>query len=56
MTICVATAHPVQQIVVTADRTAPEFTLAPADLTLECSDASLTGDVDGYAVPELRTR
>ena len=41
----------VQQIVVTADRTAPEFTLAPADLTLECSDASLTGDVDGYAVP-----
>ena len=42
----------VQQILVTADRTAPEFTLAPADLTLECSDASLTGDVDGYAVPE----
>ncbi len=38
----------VQQILVTADRTAPEFTLAPADLTLECSDASLTGDVDGY--------
>jgi len=42
----------VQQIVVTVDRTAPEFTLAPADLTLECSDASLTGDSDGYAVPE----
>ncbi len=41
----------VQQIVVTVDRTAPVFTLAPADLTLECSDATLTGDVDGYAVP-----
>ena len=36
---------------VTSDFTAPEFTFAPADLTLECSDASLTGDVDGYAVP-----
>ncbi|MGB1572667.1 MAG: T9SS type A sorting domain-containing protein, partial [Flavobacteriales bacterium] len=42
----------IQQIVVTSDFTAPEFTFAPADLTLECSDASLTGDVDGYAVPE----
>ncbi len=42
----------IQQIVVTSDLTAPEFTFAPADLTLECSDASLTGDVDGYAVPE----
>ncbi len=42
----------IQQILVTSDFTAPEFTLAPADLTLECSDASLTGDVDGYAVPE----
>ncbi|MBL6645741.1 MAG: hypothetical protein ISP55_04760, partial [Flavobacteriales bacterium] len=41
----------IQQIVVTVDQTAPVFTLAPADLTLECSDASLTGDVDGYAVP-----
>ena len=41
----------IQQIVVTVDRTAPAFTFAPADLTLECSDASLTGDVDGYAVP-----
>ena len=41
----------IQQILVTSDRTAPEFTFAPADLTLECSDASLTGDVDGYAVP-----
>jgi len=41
----------IQQIVVTSDFTAPEFTFAPADLTLECSDASLTGDVDGYAVP-----
>ena len=42
----------IQQIVVTADRTAPEFTFAPGDLTLECSDAALTGEVDGYAVPE----
>ena len=41
----------IQQIVVTSDFTAPEFTFAPADLTLECSDASLAGDVDGYAVP-----
>ena len=41
----------VQQIIVTVDQTAPAFTLAPADLTLECNDASLTGDVDGYAVP-----
>ena len=41
----------IQQIVVTADRTAPEFT-APGDLTLECSDAALTGEVGGYAVPE----
>ena len=41
----------IQQIVVTSDFTAPEFTFAPGDLTLECSDASLTGDVDGYAVP-----
>ena len=41
----------IQQIVVTSDFTAPAFTFAPADLTLECSDASLTGDVDGYAVP-----
>ena len=40
----------IQQIVVTSTL-APEFTFAPADLTLECSDASLTGDVDGYAVP-----
>ena len=32
----------IQQIVVTADRTGPEFTLAPGDLTLECDD-SLTG-------------
>ena len=41
----------IQQIVVTSDFTAPEFTFAPGDLTLECDDASLTGDVDGYAVP-----
>ena len=45
----------IQQIVVTADRTAPEFTFAPADLTLECSDASLTGDVDGYRRSGLYT-
>ena len=32
--------HVHQQIVVTSDFTAPEFTFAPADLTLECSDAS----------------
>ena len=32
-----------QQIVVTVDRTGPEFTLAPGDYTLECDDASLTG-------------
>ena len=37
---------------------AGEFTLAPADFTLECSDASLTGMVEHelgefYAVPEF---
>ncbi|MAC17502.1 MAG: hypothetical protein CMC97_04315, partial [Flavobacteriales bacterium] len=42
----------IQQIVVTADRTGPEFTFAPGDLMLECDDASLTGDVNGFAVPE----
>ena len=47
-----------QQIVVVTDRTAAEWTLAPADYTLECSDASLTGYVQHelgnyYAVPEF---
>ena len=46
-----------QQIVVVLDRTPAEFTFAPEDLTMECSDASLTGSVqhelgDLYAVPE----
>ena len=47
-----------QQIVVVVDRTPAEFTLASADYTLECSDASLTGVVqhelgEFYAVPEF---
>ena len=47
-----------QQIVVVVDRTAAEWTLAPSDYTLECSDASLTGFVqhalgEFYAVPEF---
>ena len=47
-----------QQIVVVIDRTPAEFTLAPADYTLECSDASLTGSVthelgNAYSVPEF---
>ena len=47
-----------QQIVTVVDRTPAEFTLAPADYTLECSDASLTGMVqhelgEFYAVPEF---
>ena len=47
-----------QQIVIVVDRTPAEFTLAPADFTLECSDASLTGLVqhelgEFYAVPEF---
>ena len=47
-----------QQIVIVVDRTPAEFTLAPADYTLECSDASLTGMVqhelgEFYAVPEF---
>ena len=47
-----------QQIVVVVDRTPAEFTFAPADITLECSDASLTGLVqhelgEFYAVPEF---
>ena len=47
-----------QQIVIVVDRTPAEFTLAPADFTLECSDASLTGMVEHelgefYAVPEF---
>ena len=47
-----------QQIVIVVDRTPAEFTLAPADFTLECSDASLTGMVqhelgEFYAVPEF---
>jgi len=46
-----------QQIVVVTDRTPAEWTLAPADLTLQCSDANLTGQVQHalgnyYAVPE----
>jgi hypothetical protein len=47
-----------QQIVVVVDQTPAEFTLASADYTLECSDASLTGSVqhelgEFYAVPEF---
>ena len=47
-----------QQIVVVVDQTPAEFTLASADYTLECSDASLTGLVqhelgEFYAVPEF---
>ena len=46
-----------QQIVVVVDRTAAEWTFAPADLTMQCSDADLTGSVqhplgEFYAVPE----
>ena len=46
-----------QQIVVVMDRTPAEFSLAPEDLVMECSDASLTGSVQHelgnvYAVPE----
>ena len=46
-----------QQIVVVVDRTAAEWTLASADLTMQCSDADLTGFVqhelgEFYAVPE----
>ena len=47
-----------QQIVVVTDRTPAEWTLASADYTLQCDDASLTGFVQHelghfYAVPEF---
>ncbi len=47
-----------QQILVVTDRTSAEWTLASADYTVQCSDASLTGMVqhelgEFYAVPEF---
>ena len=44
-TTCAATST-FQQIVIVVDRTPAEFTFAPADIALECSDAGLTGMVE----------